>query len=141
VFSPPLHSFMVSAAFNNPSTGSPNFAAEESLFHLKAHLIELKCPSHYHIYRSVTCNVIQLIINTCEVGHRGGVIMITVRMWIAETQMVFEKIPQPRRGRPVCPPRVDGCAAPEQTDRSAPTLDAVIASIFQRPSGSPDWRF
>jgi hypothetical protein len=71
---------MVSAAFNNPSTGSPNFAAEESLFHLKAHLIELKCPSHYHIYRSVTCNVIQLIINACEVGHRVGVIMITVRI-------------------------------------------------------------
>jgi hypothetical protein len=39
--------------------------------------LSLKCPSHYHIYRSVTCNVIQLIIVACEVGHRGDVIMIT----------------------------------------------------------------
>ena len=41
--------------------------------------MSLKCPSHYHIYRSVTRNVIQLTFYACEVDHSSDVTIITVR--------------------------------------------------------------
>jgi hypothetical protein len=44
-----------------------------------ARSIEPTCPSHYHIYRSVTRNITRSIESACEVGHRRSVCLVTVR--------------------------------------------------------------